>query len=251
MRRLEESIGRTPPELDSRPPIHRRAPVSVPLEPTGDAAEAWHETGEELLRGLAHQLSNRVGTVAALAEALAATDPANRLAGALADEAAQLEELLRLYRLLPRDGGRGAEPVRLQDVVRDALALFAHHPRGRGLVAPAPDVHDVHDVVPEVAVVRAHVPSVQRALLILLDAAAPHDADGPATVTVACRAEGERAVVRVSGAGLAAGPSIAARARRAAAALVAADGGAVTAEDGGLRLDLPALASRRRTAPDD
>lgn len=205
--------------------------------PAGGAA--WPTAADGVLRGLAHELSNRTGTIGAVAEALAAERPDGSLARALGAEAARLEELLRLLRLLPADGDRVAEPARPADVLADALALFALHPRGRdtaAVVAPA-----LEDAPP----VRAHVASLTRALLLLLVAAA-----GPARRPVRLGATADDAwlALRVDAEGAAGSDDELARAAGEARALVAPDGGEVVvpAAGGAAELRLPTLAAVRR-----
>ena len=77
--------------------------MTVTPDPRAGAAG---DVRDGLLRGLAHELSNRTGTIGAVAEALVAADPSSRLALALLAEAAPLDEVLRLLRLLPADPAR-------------------------------------------------------------------------------------------------------------------------------------------------
>ena len=202
------------------------------------APAPWVDATDAVLRGLAHQLSNRTGTIGAVAEALAATQPAHALAAVLSAEAAHLEALLRLLRLMPRDLGRGAEPVRPADVVADAVALFAHHESGRG--APVAMV-DLDDTPP----VRVHILALTHALLVLFAAA------GEGGTTVSVRGEGDDAAARLIVTGDAATGPGAVAAAEAAAALLAADGGRVVSDsisgDGpAFVLSLPSLRSTRR-----
>lgn len=198
----------------------------------GDGA-AWPAAADGVLRGLAHELSNRTGTIGAVAEALAAERPDSRLAAALGVEAERLQELLRLLRLLPADAERTAEPVRPADVVSDALALFALHPAGRGATVDAAALDDAPPV-------RVRVPALTRALLVLLTATAGDEGEAVRVHAAAddawleLRVEGEGAVGDADGA------------LEEAGALVAADGGAATWSDGALALRLPTLAAVRR-----
>lgn len=203
----------------------------------------WPPTAERLLRGLAHELSNRIGTIGAAAEALRAADPASRIAGMLASEATRLEALLRLLRLLTTEGDAAPEPVRPADLLADAVALLALHP----------DVRETAIVVEggdEAPPVRVRVPALVRAVVVLLEAQA-RAANGGALV-VRCAPDGDTLVVGVAPAAAdsAAGPDPAAVA--AAAALVAPDGGTVTVgppgagAGAGTTLRLPTLAALRR-----
>lgn len=147
-------------------------------------AAADADARDGVLRGLAHELSNRTGTIGAVAEALVAADPASRLALALRAEAARLDEVLRLLRLLPADPARPAEPVRPADLVADAAALFALHPAGRDRAVAL----ERGDAAPPV---RAHVPTAVRALVALLVGAAGGDGDGAAVAVTWREADGD------------------------------------------------------------
>jgi hypothetical protein len=81
------------------------------------AAEAWLVVSDALLRGLNHALSNRAATVGAVSGVLdPAEPPSAAIVDVLRDEAARLDELLQLARLLPGQRA-GTEPVHLPDVV--------------------------------------------------------------------------------------------------------------------------------------
>ena len=166
----------------------------------GTAADAR----DDVLRGLAHELSNRTGTIGAVAEALVAADPSSRLALALRAEAARLDAVLRLLRLGPADPDRPAEPVRPADLVADAAALFALHPAGRDRTVAL----DRGDDAPPV---RARVPAAVHALVALLVARAADasEADDGATVAVTWR-EVDDDVVLAAGAGAVRLPTLAA-----------------------------------------
>lgn len=197
--------------------------TGVPYNPRGERRAVtgpWLGVSDGVLRGLAHQLSNRTGTIGAVAEALAVSNsPSPAMSEALRGEAAKLEELLRLLRLMPRDQGRGPEPVRPADVVGDAVALFAHHPLGAGSI---PALDGVERVPP----VRVHVPALTHAILLLLVAAAGQDG---APVTV--RGGGDQRQARLAVAGPGAVDSGAGWFAREATAILAADGGSVVAHD--------------------
>ena len=207
-------------------------PAGGPADPVAAAAEA-------VLRGLAHQLGNRAGTIGAAAEALHAADPSSQYAALLADEARRLDELLRLLRLLPLDPARAPEPVRSADLMADALGLFALHARGRELT---PEVQGLEDAPP----VRVRGPAVSRALVVLLAAAA-----GPEGGAVRVRRGGTptELAILVDGPGSADGRAAAAAPDvAAAAALVAPDEGRVAHEaaPGAFVLRLPTLTELRR-----
>ena len=91
-------------------------------------AARWLSVHDDLLRGLTHALSNRVGTIGAIAHVIAMR-PANleESAANLREEAERLDTLLQLIRLLPRSDA-AAEPVVPTDTTAQALELYAHHP---------------------------------------------------------------------------------------------------------------------------
>lgn len=201
--------------------------------------EPWIDATDAVLRGLAHQLSNRTGTIGALAEALAATDPPHELAAVLAAETERLEALLGLLRLLPRDLARDPEPVRPADVVADAVALFAQHESGRGATVATVDL----DRTPPA---RVRVPALTHALVVLLAAAA-----GERGAPVSVRGEEVDGATRLTITGDAAAGPDAVAAAGAASAIVAADGVAVAADsitnDGpAFVLSLPSLRATRQ-----
>ena len=209
--------------------------------PEPDASSA---AADLVVRGIAHELGNRTGTIAAAAEALAAADPASRYAAVLADEARRLDELLRLLRLVPLDPARAPEPVRPADLAADAVALFALHARGR-------DARVATEGLDDAPPVRVHLTAIVRALVVLL-AAARGAGDGARVDRGGTDAE---LAIRVAGAGSAAAgdaaPALAA-AVDAARALVAADGGDVEHDEanGALVLRLPTLVELRRRERD-
>jgi hypothetical protein len=122
---------------------------SVSGEQTGAASDGAPETGapdqgaarwlsvhDDLLRGLTHALSNRLGTISAAAY-MVELQPAAHLATAatLRGESERLEELLQLMRLLPRRAEAVPEPVVPTDLVHQAIAVGAYHPEARDIPA--------------------------------------------------------------------------------------------------------------------
>jgi hypothetical protein len=92
-------------------------------------ATRWLSVHDDLLRGLTHTLSNRVGTIAAAAYMIELQPGAvATTAATLREESDKLEALLQLFRLLPRRDDAVAEPVIPTDSVNQAFALQAHHP---------------------------------------------------------------------------------------------------------------------------
>lgn len=130
------------------------------------SAALWAAEQGALLRGLAHALSNRVGTVLAAAGLLEPGAPAPApIVTMLRDEAERLDALLALVRQLAGDGSDDAiaEPLHLPDLVPPAVALHAHHPDWRDV--PVEVVAD-----PGAPPVRVSHAALLRALLVALSA---------------------------------------------------------------------------------
>lgn len=105
---------------------------SVSSEQRG--AARWLTIHDDLLRGLTHTLSNRIGTISAIAYMLALKpQAAETSADTLRIESEQLDALLQLLRLLPRRADAVFEPVLPTDAITQALQLQAHHPEFRDL----------------------------------------------------------------------------------------------------------------------
>jgi hypothetical protein len=144
------------------------------------AAQAWLVVSDALLRGLNHALSNRAATVGAVSGVLDASEPPSAaIVDVLRDEAARLDELLQLARLLPGQRG-GPEPIHLPDVVPAAVALHGYHFDLRDTPC---DLEGEASVMP----VLAEPTALTHALLMLLTAA-KLAADGG---TVALRHHGD------------------------------------------------------------
>jgi hypothetical protein len=92
------------------------------------AATVWRELLDELLRGVAHALSNRVATVSAAAYLASGGEPLEPdMAAALSAESERLERLLGDLRLLPAPLDETREPLLLADAVAQAIDLHRHH----------------------------------------------------------------------------------------------------------------------------
>ena len=129
-------------------------------------AERWLSVHDDLLRTLAHAISNRLATIAAAASVLdAGTVPDTRLLDGLRGETDRLEGLLQQLRQLPRHADAALEPMLFADALDGAKRLIAEHPllRGREL-----RVVSVGDVVP----VRAEPGALLHATAVALLAAA-------------------------------------------------------------------------------
>ncbi len=169
-------------------------------------AVTWPAEQGALLRGLAHALSNRVGTLVAATGLLVPGGGASpTIVGVLRDETDRLEELLGLMRLLAGPAhaeGEAAEPIHLPDLVTPAVELHSLHPALRDVpVTVEPD--------PLAPPVRARHAGLTRALLVLLSAAKQGAADG---VRIAWRGDGDAVALTLDGAMGTEDPAAAARA---------------------------------------
>ncbi len=189
---------------------------------------AWAAARDAALRGLVHALSNRVGTVAAVAGMLDGAPPPESVGTAarvLAGEGERLEALLALFRLATADpfGDDAApEPLHVPELLAEAAALAGY---------AAPDAAFRADAAPDV---RPAVASRAALAQALVAAAA---ACGGAEVVLAAAPAGAAVRLTVGPAGGAA----AADAAGAAAWLLAASGGWAAAGDGGVVVTVPAL----------
>jgi hypothetical protein len=95
-----------------------------------DPGGRWPTLLEAILRGVGHALSNRAAGLLALAEIPMDEHDAESL-GMLPHEAARLQELLRIVKLLPAETAAVPAALLIADVARDACAVMALHPTGR------------------------------------------------------------------------------------------------------------------------
>lgn len=217
------SIDRTTPDLDT---------------PGAAALSARAAARDAVLRGLVHALSNRVGTVGAVASVL---DPAAPVAGApaamLQDEAGRLEQLLEEFRRFAGEPAGGPEPLHLPDLLALAVALHAHHPGLRDV----PCALVGGDALPP-AYAEPH--AVLDALLVALDAA--KGAAGAGGVRLTGDADADRVRVRVAPADVAGAAGGASAAPGVVAWSLPGGVGRATVSAGVGVLDLPTLSAARR-----
>lgn len=96
--------------------------------------DQWLRVSEKVLKGLNHQLTNRVAGLEAVVTMLgedAVADP--ELVNAMSEEVARLGRLLLLFRAMPAEPFAGSEPVRLQDIIPQVIELHEHHADLRGI----------------------------------------------------------------------------------------------------------------------
>lgn len=207
------------------------------------AVERWLAVQDEVVRGVAHAMSNRVATISAglwmLGETGAA--PATSLA-ALHAEVDRLEQLLVQLRLLPRETA-AAEPLLAADSARAAVALHEHH----GELRNVPCVIDDPGSVPPA---RAIPQALLHALLVALNAAKQAALVGD---TAILRLRGEDDVVRFIATVASASESPDAGdgrfelEARAADRLLQGSGGRARAHATGVIVEVPTLAATRRS----
>src|SRR5687768_16311649 len=146
---------------------HERAEVPSPT-PARVWGDQWLRVNEKVLKGLNHQLGNRVAAldaVARLFEPGGISDP--QLIQAMAREVERMSTLLRLYRMLPAELTAVPEPVRVQDIVPCVLELHTYHADLKGVACVLGEASD-----PEPICVRPS--ALLRSLLVLLESAAGH-----------------------------------------------------------------------------
>jgi hypothetical protein len=209
-------------------------------------AVRWLTMHDDLLRGLAHAISNRLATISAASAVLdAATLPDARFVRGLQEDAGRLEGLLELLRLLPRHADAALEPMLLGDALDRARLLVEHHPAMRDRLVVA-------DSVGNVMPVRAEPTSVVHAACVLLLAAGRHATPGtPLTAQLETMGDVVRLTVRGSHAGETlredTGDEVGDEDADAIRWLLAASGGQAAVDVRGGELTLPTLqASRRR-----
>jgi signal transduction histidine kinase len=205
-------------------------------------ATRWLTVHDDLLRALAHAISNRMATVAATASLLEhGITPEPRVARGLAVDAQRLERLLQALRHLPRRADGAAEPLLVTDALDGAQTLVEEHPdlRDRTIV-----IEPLGDVQP----VRAEPGAVLHACAMLLLSAARYTSAGRA-VRVTLETIGDEVRVAAFGDD---GPHYGAEQlreedARAIAWLLADHAGRAESHASGCALALPTLqASRRR-----
>lgn len=205
----------------------------------GGGAERWLSIHDELLRALAHAVSNRLATIAAAASVLEGGGvPDPRVLEAVRVDAERLEGLLRQLRQLPRGAEVALEPMLVTDALEGAKQLMAEHPllRGRSIRT---DLRG--DVVP----VRADPTAMIHATSVALLAAA-RLGEGPLHVELETAGDVVRLTARLGGPASTEDPWLSLDAS-AIDWLLAGSHGRAAVETDGCALEVPTLqASRRR-----
>jgi|GEM_PF-5688718 len=133
---------------------------------------AWLVLAEELVLAVNHALANRMAALISLVRVLEYGDSATQpLLPVLQQEVERLERTTALLRILPREPGAPREPVRLVDVIPDAIGL--HILRG-----DARDLEIRSDVDADLPPVWGEPVAISHAVLAMLDALTTRRGDG-------------------------------------------------------------------------
>lgn len=124
--------------------------------------DQWLRVSEKVLKGLNHQLANRVAGLEAVVSMIHEDGEADaEMIAALAQEVSRLGKLLTLYTCMPAEPFAGAEPVRLQDIIPQVMELHRHHSDLQNI-----DVMVEHDET--VAPILVRPSALLRSLLVVL-----------------------------------------------------------------------------------
>ena len=196
---------------------------------------------DEIVRGVAHAMSNRVASLSAGLYVLGEHGTASATSvAALQSELDRMEQLLTQLRMIPREN-IPAEPLLALDSARTAVALHEHHGELRNVTC---DVQDIGAVPPA----RAEPQALLHALLVAINAAKQSAGSGNARLVL----DTEHDIVRFTATSDMSNPDITADnttfAAEATAAnwLVAPSGGRAYAIATGCVVEVPTLASTRR-----
>jgi hypothetical protein len=126
-------------------------------------ARRSHPRAMPAVHDIQHRLNNRVTALSVCAELSALGDPDAFTDGLLSTEVSRLQRVGALLGLLPVRQ-QAAEALELGPVLDDAIALYAHHPRARGVTCIVERQGTVEPVrVPRWALLRAMLLLVQAA----------------------------------------------------------------------------------------
>jgi hypothetical protein len=128
--------------------------------------DQWLRVSEKVLKGLNHQLTNRVAALEAvvgMCDDDGSMEP--EVMRALAEEVTRLGHLLILFRCMPAEPFAGSEPVRLQDVIPQLLELHGHHADLRNIIVEI-------SADPETLPLLVRPSALLRCLLVVLESGA-------------------------------------------------------------------------------
>jgi len=202
-------------------------------------ADEWQKLVDQVLRGLHHDLNNRIGSLSAMVELLQLGDtPADGTSyETLAGDLARLGEANRVIRLVPREQSGAEEPLILDDVLADVFAIHRF-------------LHDVRDIQVSIVPTRYVEPircerwALLHVLVVLLMDAKQLAKDSGTMVRVAT--ESDEQTVRVQfQIGAPQVPDAPAARGIYAESVAATFGGTVTRKAGVAELRMPTLKARR------
>jgi hypothetical protein len=128
--------------------------------------DQWLRVSEKVLKGLNHQLTNRVASLEAVVGIFQDGEPFEpEIIAALAQEVSRLNHLLQLFRCMPAEPFAGSEPVRLQDIVPQVLELHGHHADLRGIAVEVDADFETHPLL-------VRPSALLRCLLVVLESGA-------------------------------------------------------------------------------
>jgi len=153
------------------------------------AAEAWMSAAGNVLRGLNHAFSNRLSALGAVAAGLGMGHE-SPVTEQVDVEVTRLEQLLRLYRMLPLAGTLPPEPAQVSDAIDDAAVLYAHHFALR-------DVPCQVEGDPLTPPVLLNLTVLTQAVVLLICAAARHVPEGQESTGVRLRYSGDNDFVEL------------------------------------------------------
>lgn len=128
--------------------------------------DQWLRVSEKVLKGLNHQLTNRIASLEAVTGMLSEGDtPDAQLVAALIKEVSHLHRLLLLFRAMPAEPFAGSEPVRLQDIIPLLLELHGHHTDLRSIPCEVDGDESAHPLL-------VRPSALLRCLLVVLESGA-------------------------------------------------------------------------------
>ena len=164
-------------------------PSPTPARVWGDQ---WLRVNEKVLKGLNHQLTNRVAALEAVTHLFEPGETIDaQLMDTMAREVERVSTLLRLYRMLPAEPTALPETIRVQDIVPSVLELHTYHSDLRGVTCVLGEATD-----PEPVCVRPS--ALLRSLLVLLESAAGHTSRTGSGLPIVLAYDGTPTTVMIS-----------------------------------------------------
>jgi hypothetical protein len=152
----------------------------------------WLRVSEKVLKGLNHQLTNRVASLEAVVGVFQDGDvPDPQMIQALATEVTRLHHLLHLFRAMPAEPFSGSEAVRVQDIVPDVLELHGHHADLHGIPCDVDGDDGAHPLL-------VRPSALLRCLLVVLESGAGNILRSGSTGALTLSYKGDERHVRIS-----------------------------------------------------